>query len=307
MKLLPTHQALGLDNAEDSFEFFLDTLSEGLRDWDYFVNWDKVIRNTQEIEIDLNLWNYLLGKPNFDEEFRALVGQHPQIVRTIPSLLVRSGNNSKSFNILTSQDDRSDSKSFDFSKPASTAQLIEDALEFVRQSGLWRIFAEDGVKNLVDYFLGVEAGLDSNGRKNRGGSAMEKLVERFIAKSCKEAGFEYLAEVTPAAADNEWGVKSLYPFEGRRFDFVIRTATKLIPIETNFYGGGGSKLKSVAGEFIELEQRMKSRNLDLIWLTDGPGWLTTKGPLRKAYLAMDFVMNIKLMEKGMLHDILQPK
>ena len=305
MKLLPTHRALGLENAEQSFGHFLATLSQGLRDWDYFVNWDKVIRNTREIEMDLNLWNYLLGKPNFEEEFRALVGQHPQIVRTIPSLLVRDGGNSKSFNILTSQGDRSAPKFFDFSKPASNAQLVEDALEFVSHSGLRRIFDDGGVKNLVDYVLGVEAGVDSNGRKNRGGSAMEKLVEDFVAQTCHESGFDYLSEVTPAAASRQWGITTLESFEGRRFDFVIRNGSRLIPIETNFYGAGGSKLKSVAGEFIELEQRVKSRNLELVWITDGPGWLTTKGPLKTAYLAMDFVMNIELMQQGMLRDILK--
>jgi type II restriction enzyme len=170
---------------------------------------------------------------------------------------------------------------------------------------LRRIFDEDGVKNLVDYVLGVEAGVDSNGRKNRGGSAMEKLVEDFVAQSCQESGLDYLSEATPAAASREWGITTLESFEGRRFDFVIRNGPRLIPIETNFYGAGGSKLKSVAGEFIELEQRVKSRNLELVWITDGPGWLTTKGPLKTAYLAMDFVMNIELMQQGMLRDILK--
>jgi len=115
----------------------------------------------------------------------------------------------------------------------------------------------------------------------------------------------YLAEVTPAAAAREWGVKTLESFEGRRFDFVIRNGHRLVPIETNFYGAGGSKLKSVAGEFIELEQRVKSQDLELIWITDGPGWLTTKAPLKTAYLAMDFVMNIELMQQGMLRDVLK--
>jgi len=305
MKILPTHQVLDLKNAEKSFEYFLGTLSQGLRDWDYFVNWDKVIRNTREIEIDLNIWNYLLGKQNFDEEFRSLVGQHPQIVRTIPSLLVRDGSNSKSFNILMGEGDRSAPKFFDFSKPASSPQLVDDALEFVSESGLRRIFAEDGVKNLVDYVLGVEAGVDSNGRKNRGGSAMETLVEDFISQTCHELGCQYLSEVTPVAAAKEWGINALKGFEGRRFDFVIRIGERLVPIETNFYGAGGSKLKSVAGEFIELEQRIKTKSVDLVWITDGPGWLTTKGPLKSAYLAMDFVMNIDLMQRGMLKDILK--
>lgn len=38
------------------------------------------------------------------------------------------------------------------------------------------------VNNLVDYVYGVETGLDSNGRKNRGGHQMEDLVESYIVK-----------------------------------------------------------------------------------------------------------------------------
>lgn len=304
MRLLPVHHQSGLTDSDLAFSFFLRTLSQGIRDWDYFVNWDKVFRNTREIEIDLNLWNYLLGKPDFEAEFRSLISQHPKIVRAIPSLLVRDGSNSKSFSILTATGDRQSPKNFDFSKAADTKERVEDALEFVTESGLRKIFAEDGVKNLVDFVLGVEAGVDSNGRKNRGGSAMERLVENFISETCSELGFSYLVEATPAAVKKEWQDDSLAEFAGRRFDFVIKTKSRVVPIETNFYGAGGSKLKSVAGEFIELEQRTKNAKLDLIWITDGPGWTTTKAPLKQAFEAMDFIANLELLRRGMLKQIL---
>jgi len=304
MKLLQTHREVGLSESEKAFDFFIENLSQGIRDWDYFVNWDKVFRNTHQLEVDLNIWNYLLGKSDFDAEFRSLIGQYPQIVRAIPSLLVRDGSNTKSFNILTAQGGRQSPKFFDFASPATTPEQVEDALEFVNQSGLRRVFAEDGVKNLVDYVLGVEAGVDSNGRKNRGGSAMELLVENFVSQTCSDMGFKYLAEATPAAVKKEWGISSLEPFSGRRFDFVIRAGSRLIPVETNFYGSSGSKLKAVAGEFIELEQRTKTAGVDLIWITDGPGWKSTKAPLKKAFLAMDYIMNIELMHRGMLREIM---
>lgn len=44
--------------------------------------------------------------------------------------------------------------------------------------------------NLYDYATGVEVGLDSNGRKNRGGHQMENLVEKFLI----EASVEYFTE-----------------------------------------------------------------------------------------------------------------
>jgi type II restriction enzyme len=63
---------------------------------------------------------------------------------------------------------------------------IEQYKVFMRKTGLFDMISNHLVNNLVDYALGVETGLDSNGRKNRGGHQMEDLVERYII----EAGFE---------------------------------------------------------------------------------------------------------------------
>lgn len=45
----------------------------------------------------------------------------------------------------------------------------------MRKSGLFDLIANHLVNNLVDYVTGVETGLDSNGRKNRGGKRMNSL------------------------------------------------------------------------------------------------------------------------------------
>lgn len=52
----------------------------------------------------------------------------------------------------------------------------------MRKTGLFDLMGNHLVNNLVDYVTGVETGLDSNGRKNRGGHLMENLVEGFIKK-----------------------------------------------------------------------------------------------------------------------------
>lgn len=45
--------------------------------------------------------------------------------------------------------------------------------EFIRQTGLERIFCNRNIKDLYDFVFGIEVGLDSNARKNRSGKAME--------------------------------------------------------------------------------------------------------------------------------------
>lgn len=299
--LRSTHEGLGLTDSEEVFAHLMGSLSTGIRNWEYFVNWDKVFANTKSLEVSLNLWNYLLGKADFDGEFRSLLAQYPDIVRAIPSLIVRDGRASKAYQLL--QPD-GQIKSFDFSIPADTPDKIDAALEFVKKSGLERIFRDDGVRSLVDYLIGVEAGVDSNGRKNRGGSAMESIVAGFVKDVCNDLKLDYLQEASARTIEATWGSTQLRDFPLRRFDFAVQARSSVVVIETNFYGAGGSKLKSVAGEFIELEQRLKNAGAPLIWITDGMGWVTTARPLKKAFDQLDNVMNLHLVSKGLLREVL---
>ena len=50
---------------------------------------------------------------------------------------------------------------------------IDDYKMFMRKTGLFNLLENHILGNLVDYVTGVETGLDSNGRKNRGGKAFE--------------------------------------------------------------------------------------------------------------------------------------
>lgn len=53
----------------------------------------------------------------------------------------------------------------------------------MRKSGLFDLISAHIINNLYDYATGVEIGLDSNGRKNRGGHLMEALVEDYLKKA----------------------------------------------------------------------------------------------------------------------------
>ena len=75
---------------------------------------------------------------------------------------------------------------FDFGKyPPNSHAYYERYSYFMEHTGLFDLLENHIINNLVDYVTGVETGLDSNGRKNRGGHLMENLVESFI----KKAGF----------------------------------------------------------------------------------------------------------------------
>jgi type II restriction enzyme len=308
MKKLRTFENLGVSSSDEVFDYLISSLRPSLKLWDYFVNWDKVFKNTRALEVHLNLWNYLLGKDNFEQEFERLLAEHPQIVQAIPSLIVRDGAKSNLFAVIEDLNDVSAVDSlFDFSKPASTPEQRSSALRFVQESGLIRLFQKDGVKNLVDYVLGVEAGLDSNGRKNRSGTSMEIVVEAYLKAFCEKEKLEYISQATAPKILEKWGMRVPTDKSSRKFDFAISSGEKLILIEVNFYGGGGSKLKATAGEYIGLNDLLNSAGFQFVWVTDGKGWETTLKPLRAAFDRIDFVWNLNMLNSGALLELLKNK
>ena len=304
MKITPKISKSGISSYEQGFEDFYRTLRPSLKLWDFFVNWDKVFRNTKQIEIYLNIWNYLLGKPNFDAEFKSLLKQHPEIVKAIPSLIVRDGSASQTFHIIEDISDLTQPDNlFDFSKPAKTEADIEKALAFVRNTGLVKLFSKDGVKNLVDYAIGVEAGLDSNGRKNRSGKSMESVVEAYLSDFTKNSKLKFIPQATPKKIKELWGFNVPVDKSSRSFDFAISNGIQLVLMEVNFYGGGGSKLKATAGEYKGLHDLLNLPNVKFVWITDGEGWTTTKLPLKSAYEHIDYVWNLNWLSRGYLEDL----
>ena len=56
----------------------------------------------------------------------------------------------------------------------------EKIYEFCQESGLDKIFTDGKVKNLHDYVFGVEVGLDTNARKNRGGANFSRTISEYL-------------------------------------------------------------------------------------------------------------------------------
>ncbi len=279
---------------QKDFNNLITTFKSSIKTWDYFVNWKKVFANGSDLEITLNKLNYLLGKENLKDEFKKLYSSNPDIVKALPVLLAVRENKLEVFDKVTKN-----SEFFDFS---GTEKDSEKYYEFLEKSGLARLFQKDGVKNLVDYVMGVEVGLDSNGRKNRGGSLMEEIVESFISELCNKNGFEYLSQARSTAIKSKWGVDVKVDKSERSFDFaVFNPKNKKVKLfEVNFYNGGGSKLKAVCGEFKSLYTELKDQNIDFIWITDGLGWFTTKRPLEETYNHNEYVFNLNMLEAGIL-------
>lgn len=280
-----------------NFKKLTNTFKNSIKTWDYFINWNKVFSNKEELEIILNKLNYLLGKKDLKKEFKRLYNSNPDIIKAFPVLLAVRESKIEIFDLLT--------KNSDFFNFSINDDDCEKYFQFLEKTGLIKLFQKDGVKNLVDYVIGVEVGLDSNGRKNRGGKIMEKIVESFVSDFCKENDLDYLGQVTPSTIKKEWGIDIKINKSERSFDFVIynNKNKKIKVIETNFYNGGGSKLKAVCGEFKNLYNELNKQSIDFIWITDGYGWESTKKPLEETYNHNKYIFNLSMLEEGILNKL----
>ena len=281
-----------------TFAELLNTFKSSIKTWDYFVNWNKVMANATDLEISLNKLNYLLGKENLKDEFTKLYSSNPDIIKALPVLLAVRDNKLEVFDKVTK-----DSEFFDFSNDENGADKY---FEFLEKSGLARLFQKDGIKNLVDYVMGVEVGLDSNGRKNRGGTLMEEIVGSYVKDFSEKHGFEYLAQARATDIKTKWGYEVEVDKSERSFDFAIYNpqTEKLKLVETNFYNGGGSKLKAVCGEFRSLYDELTKQGIDFVWVTDGLGWETAKRPLEETFNHnKGQVFNLNMLDENILEEL----
>ncbi len=279
------------------FNHLVSTFRSSIKTWDYFVNWNKVFTNSASFEIALNKLNFLLGKDDLRGEFYRLYESNPDIAKALPVLLAVRENNLEVYN-KTSKG----LESYDFSGKRGD---VNKYFEFLDKSGLIKLFQRDGIKNLVDYVIGVEVGLDSNGRKNRGGTLMEEIVGLFLEDFCKQNNLRYIPQASPSKIKLKWNFDIVVDKSERSFDFAIYNpqSNKIKLFETNFYNGGGSKLKAVCGEFRSLYDELKRQNIEFIWITDGLGWHAAKRPLEETYNHNDYIFNLFMLEDGALNEL----
>ena len=288
---------------DDKLDYFFSTLSVTNRTPEYYVNWDKVRRETKAFELELHTLNYLIGKEDIYSEALRLFQKQPQLLKAIPSLIA---SREKVLDILFFDvDDIMNFYQLDF-KNIDNSQL-EKYVDFMKDAGLLEFLQKDANRSLVDYVYGVEAGLDSNARKNRSGTTMENILERNVEKICIEQNLLYKAQATANYIRSSWGIEVPVDKSERRFDIAVfsKEKNKVWLIETNYYGGGGSKLKSVSGEFTELSKLIQTAKDDVSfsWVTDGQGWHTARYPLSEAFGYIDNIFNLEMLKQGYLFDL----
>ncbi len=281
-----------------NFNEWLSKFKTSISDYTYYVDFEKIYKNVDKVKVELNILNSLIGSKNIEEEFQNILVKYPETLECIPLLLAV-----RSREIFVK--DEINEYLFKFDKMVYS---MKDYIKFMKESGLFDLLQNHIINNLYDYVLGIEVGLDSNGRKNRGGHLMENLVESYIIKAGYKKDVNYFKEMYLKDIENKWNLNlsemSGHNTSTKRFDFVIKTDKQVYVIETNFYSSGGSKLNETARSYKMLAQESKKvEDVTFVWFTDGTGWNSARKNLEETFNELETMYNIDDLENGILENL----
>ena len=282
------------------FNKWLSTMKDSIATWNYYTDFEKVYENLNKIKVELNILNSLIGSKNIEEDFLNILKDYPKTISVIPILLAKRESEIK-------VQDANDSYVFNFIKMNYSP---EQYALFMKNSGLFELLQNHIINNLVDYVLGIEVGMDTNGRKNRTGHVMEDLVESYLIKAGLVKDKTYFKEMTASQVEQRFHIDlSKLSNDGKaekRFDFVFVGAFgNILACECNFYSASGSKLNETARSYKTLALESKEiDNFQFVWFTDGIGWNTARHNLEETFDVLNTIFNIKDLENGAIEDLL---
>ena len=283
-----------------NFDEWINNFKSSISNYSYYADFKKIYKNVDKVKVELNILNSLIGSKTIEDDFKNIMLKYPETLECIPLLLAV-----RSTEIFVK--DEINEYLFDFKKMVYS---MDDYVRFMQESGLFDLLQNHIINNLYDYVLGIEVGLDSNGRKNRGGHLMEDLVEKYIKKSGFVKDVNYFKEMYLNDIEKRWNI-DLSSLSGnnvstKRFDFVIKTPKQIYLIETNFYASSGSKLNETARSYEMLARKSKEIDgITFIWITDGLGWHDAKNNLKETFNELETMYNINDLENGTLKQVLK--
>jgi type II restriction enzyme len=282
------------------FDAWLQTMKTNLASWNFYTNFRKVYQNVDTIKVELNILNSLIGSQNIESDFVGLINKYPDTIKVIPILLAKREHE---MHIMEIGKDIL----YDFSNFSN--HTTDEYFAFMKNTGLFDLLQHHIINNLVDYVLGIEVGMDTNGRKNRTGHVMEDLVEDHLIKCGFEKNISYFKEMTKSNIESNFHIDlSSISNRGKtekRFDFVFIIDNHVYACECNFYGSNGSKLNETARSYKTIA--IESRGIDrfsFIWITDGAGWLSAKHNLEETFDNLDHLYNLNDLKNGSIKKLL---
>lgn len=280
---------------------FLATLLGSNRPPDFFVDWKKVHRNVANHRDLLQKLAAIRGSAEAGSDLTRLLLTSPEVAPVLPMLIAWRTRDWKTLEEASDGTLRTISLDFSGTK-RYTEEEAEALVTFCEKAGVTEVLRS--TNDLSSFLLGVEAGMDTNARKNRSGDFMEAKVEPHMARAAafnpqwrvfSQKRFSRLKEI---------GVRVPIGLLDRTFDYAVVGPPKPISIEVNFYEKEGSKPQEIVDSYIQRARELRESGWTFVWITDGPCWRGDTPQIRKAFTELDAVLNLELCRRGVLDAVL---
>ena len=278
------YDKLGYSTYDEYRDNFIDSLLVTNHNFNYFVNWEKIYEKLRKNLTEISILNGLNKVPNEDleSEFRKIITYYPEVVPILPSILAIRYEKNRN-HIVDIFD--GEFKEYDFNDETYN---VDDIVYFSKETGLLDLF--NNITDLYTYLVGTEVGLDTNGRKNRSGTAYEAIVEDLLVSE-----LENFEEYTVHSQEHVNNIDRT-----KVADFIIsKEGRQVLVLECNFYNSTGSKPIEVANAYIDLQKQLSEKNLTFIWLTDGQGWKKMLKTFNEVSPNIDYLLNYNLLKKNL--------
>lgn len=302
-------------NYDELSEIFVNNLLETNRGFDFYVNWKNAIAY-EDFEIELNAMDVLIRAENIKEKFINLAKKLPTFIATFPLLFALSKNerteiwNGKNLlSVVGDEIGNDENLKFSFEIDKLNKGLSEEEIEnyyyFFEKIGLKSLCENLIEKSFIDYVVGVLVGLDSNGRKNRGGTAFEDVCEPVIKQICDKYDIMLVSQKQFKTLE-EYDFTISEDIRNRKADFILIKGNKALNIEVDYFFRGGSKPEEIIDSYINRQHDLDKINIGFVLLTDGLCWDNkSKNQLQKGFRNMNYLLNFYLAKNGMLEEIVE--
>lgn len=298
---------------KDLIDLFVSNILETNRAFSFYVNWDNCL-DYIEFDVELNAMNVLIHNANIKEKFYELAEKIPSFITVFPLLFALSKQERKmnwsgkeDLAVVNTTVGQNDYLRFSFEKTKFKNTLTKEEIDyyyiFFVEMGLKNLFENMLHKSVEDYVIGVLCGLDSNGRKNRGGTAFEDACEPVIKEICNRHKIKLISQKQfKILSDKGFNISS--EIKNRKADFILIKGNKAVNIEVDYFFRGGSKPEEIINSYISRKNMLKNCNIDFVLITDGNCWdNTTKSQLLVGFDNLS-IMNFYLSKKGYLEELL---
>lgn len=302
-------------NIDKLSEEFVNNLVETNRGFNFYVDWNNTL-DYKRFEIELNAMNVLIRCDDMHSKFVELVKKVPTVIATFPLLFALSKDERKNvwrgkneLKVVNEDLDEEDFYSYNFDINLLKNGISDDSIEiyyvFFEKMGLKALFENLLEKSVIDYVIGVLVGLDSNGRKNRGGKAFEFACEPIISEICSHYGIQMISQKQFKIL-KKMGFFISEDVANRKADFILVKSQKVLNIEVDYFFRGGSKPEEIIDSYINRQNDLKKLNIGFALLTDGYCWDNKdKNQLQKGFRNLDYLLNYHLVKYGMLEEIIK--